>query len=99
MLGVCYYPEHWDESRWRTDARRMRELGISFVRIGEFAWSRLEPSRGNFTFEWLDRAIDVQVSRLRKLVEDDPAKPRYIQTVWGFGYVFVPDDSKLAASE
>ncbi len=50
MLGVCYYPEHWDESRWRTDARRMRELGISFVRIGEFAWSRLEPSRGTFTF-------------------------------------------------
>jgi two-component system OmpR family response regulator/two-component system phosphate regulon response regulator OmpR len=40
-----------------------------------------------------DRAIDVQVSRLRKLVESDPAKPRYLQTVWGFGYVFVPDDS------
>jgi two-component system phosphate regulon response regulator OmpR len=41
-----------------------------------------------------DRAIDVQVSRLRKLVEEDPAKPRYIQTVWGFGYVFVPDGTK-----
>ncbi len=40
-----------------------------------------------------DRAIDVQVSRLRKLVEPDPAKPRYLQTVWGFGYVFVPDGS------
>jgi DNA-binding winged helix-turn-helix (wHTH) protein len=39
-----------------------------------------------------DRAIDVQVSRLRKLIEPDPAKPRYLQTVWGFGYVFVPDD-------
>ncbi len=38
-----------------------------------------------------DRAIDVQVSRLRKLVEPDPASPRYLQTVWGFGYVFVPD--------
>lgn len=38
-----------------------------------------------------DRAIDVQVSRLRKLVEPDPAKPRFIQTVWGHGYVFVPD--------
>ena len=37
-----------------------------------------------------DRAIDVQVSRLRKLIEPDPANPRYIQTVWGFGYVFVP---------
>ena len=40
-----------------------------------------------------DRAIDVQVSRLRKLVEADPAQPRYLQTVWGFGYVFVPDGS------
>ena len=38
-----------------------------------------------------DRAIDVQVSRLRKLIEIDPAQPRYLQTVWGFGYVFVPD--------
>ena len=41
--------------------------------------------------EVFDRAVDVQVSRLRKLVEPDPAKPRYIQTVWGRGYVFVPD--------
>lgn len=40
-----------------------------------------------------DRAIDVQVSRLRKLVESDPSQPRYLQTVWGFGYVFVPDGS------
>ena len=38
-----------------------------------------------------DRAIDVQVSRLRKLVEPDPSTPRYLQTVWGFGYVFIPD--------
>ena len=41
--------------------------------------------------EVFDRAIDVQVSRLRKLVEPDPANPRYIQTVWGFGYVYMPD--------
>ena len=41
--------------------------------------------------ELFDRAIDVQVSRLRKLVEPDPANPRYIQTVWGFGYVYMPD--------
>jgi two-component system phosphate regulon response regulator OmpR len=50
----------------------------------------MELARGR-EYEVFDRAIDVQVSRLRKLVEDDPAKPRYIQTVWGFGYVFVPD--------
>ncbi|MCW9016596.1 MAG: winged helix-turn-helix domain-containing protein, partial [Kangiellaceae bacterium] len=39
----------------------------------------------------LERSIDVQVSRLRRMIEDDPAKPRYLQTVWGIGYVFVPD--------
>jgi len=39
-----------------------------------------------------DRSIDVQMSRLRRLIEVDPAKPRYLQTVWGAGYVFVPDD-------
>ncbi|MCU0803722.1 MAG: two-component system response regulator OmpR [Burkholderiales bacterium] len=51
----------------------------------------MELARGR-EYEVFDRAIDVQVSRLRKLVEPDPAKPRYIQTVWGFGYVFVPDE-------
>ena len=49
--------------------------------------------------EVFDRAIDVQVSRLRKLVEPDPANPRYIQTVWGFGYVYVPDDPAHADSD
>ena len=46
--------------------------------------------------EWdaLERSIDVQVSRLRRMIEPDPSKPRYIQTVWGVGYVFVPDGNK-----
>ncbi len=38
-----------------------------------------------------DRSLDVQISRLRKLIETDPQHPRYLQTVWGVGYVFVPD--------
>lgn len=38
-----------------------------------------------------DRSIDVQVSRLRRIIEPDPAHPRYLQTMWGFGYVFIPD--------
>lgn len=41
-----------------------------------------------------DRAIDVQISRLRKLIEPDPARPRFIQTLWGHGYVFIPDGTK-----
>ncbi|MBI2311052.1 MAG: two-component system response regulator OmpR [Betaproteobacteria bacterium] len=53
----------------------------------------MELARGR-EHEAFDRAIDVQISRLRKLVEPDPAAPRFIQTVWGFGYVFVPDGGK-----
>lgn len=58
FLGVCYYPEHWDESRWAVDAARMRECGLKQVRIGEFAWSRIEPTPGQFEWDWLDRAIN-----------------------------------------
>ena len=50
----------------------------------------MELARGR-EHEAYDRSIDVQISRLRKLLEQDPSQPRLIQTVWGFGYVFVPD--------
>jgi two-component system phosphate regulon response regulator OmpR len=53
----------------------------------------MELARGR-EYDVFDRSIDVRISRLRKLVEEDPSKPRHIQTVWGFGYVFVPDGKK-----
>jgi beta-galactosidase len=58
-LGVCYYPEHWPESDWAEDARMMKAAGIQMVRIGEFAWSRIEPRQGVYEWGWLDRAIDL----------------------------------------
>ena len=61
-LGVCYYPEHWPEDWWSDDARRMAELGLTRVRIGEFAWSRIEPEPGKFDWGWLDRAIETLAS-------------------------------------
>jgi beta-galactosidase len=57
-LGVCYYPEQWPEDRWDLYATRMRELGLAWARIGEFAWSRIEPAPEQWSWEWLDRAID-----------------------------------------
>jgi beta-galactosidase len=57
-LGVCYYPEHWPEAIWAEDAARMRAAGLTWVRIGEFAWSRLEPKPEQLDLAWLDRAID-----------------------------------------
>ncbi|MES2145417.1 MAG: beta-galactosidase, partial [Pseudomonadota bacterium] len=56
-LGVCYYPEHWPEAQWAEDAARMAKLGLTWVRIGEFAWSRMEPQPGRMEWDWLDRAI------------------------------------------
>ena len=49
-IGIDYYPEHWDRSLWEEDAARMEALGVHTVRIGEFAWSRLEPRDGEFGF-------------------------------------------------
>lgn len=57
QLGVCYYPEHWPETLWADDYRRMKDLGFSVVRLAEFAWSIFEPEEGVFSFELFDRAV------------------------------------------
>jgi beta-galactosidase len=79
-LGVCYYPEHWPEAWWAEDARRMRETGIEYVRIAEFAWSRYEPQRGQFDWAWLDRAMDVLGKAGLKIVIGTPTctPPKWI---------------------
>lgn len=59
LLGTPYYPEHWPEERWPTDARLMQEAGITRVRMGEFAWHQMEPVPGRFEFDWLRRAIEL----------------------------------------
>ncbi len=75
-LGVCYYPEHWPRSFWRDDARRMAALGVDYVRIGEFAWSRLEPEEGRLAFDWLGDAIDIlHAAGLRVVLGTPTATP------------------------
>lgn len=71
-FGVCYYPEQWPETMWADDARRMAELGITHVRIGEFAWSRMEPRAGVFEWSWLDRAVDTLAHAGLKIVLGTP---------------------------
>ena len=46
-FGVDYYPEHWPRERWQTDARMMREMGITIVRMAEFSWAKWEPREGD----------------------------------------------------
>lgn len=76
ILGVDYYPEHWEEERWPVDARLMAEAGIRVVRLAEFAWSRLEPREGDFQFAWLDRALEVLSARgIRAVLGTPTAAP------------------------
>ncbi len=56
-LGASYYPEHWPEERWPEDIRLMKEAGLTVARLGEFAWSTMEPAPGEFHFDWLARVI------------------------------------------
>lgn len=58
VLGTCYYPEHWKEEMWREDLKRMLDAGIEVIRVAEFAWSKIEPAEGEFTYEFFDRFLD-----------------------------------------
>jgi beta-galactosidase len=62
-IGVDYYPEHWPEERWSTDARLMQEAGFNVVRLGEFDWVNMEPEDGVFTFAKWDRALAALAER------------------------------------
>jgi beta-galactosidase len=82
VLGVCYYPEQWPEAQWAEDAARMAETGLTWVRIGEFAWSRMEPEPGTWDFGWLDRAIATLGAAGLKVVLGTPTAtpPRWMLT-------------------
>ncbi len=56
-LGAAWYPEQWPDDHWEQDLALMQAAGMNVVRIGEFAWSALEPSEGHYDLEWLARAV------------------------------------------
>jgi beta-galactosidase len=72
VLGAAWYPEHWPEDRWAKDLTLMQAAGINMVRVGEFAWSRMEPSEGQFDFAWLERAIALAGKHHIKVVVGTP---------------------------
>ncbi|MCL4868871.1 MAG: beta-galactosidase [Anaerolineae bacterium] len=72
QFGICYYPEQWPEDQWELDARMMQEAGLEIVRIAEFAWHKMEPSEGQFAWDWLDRVIAVLTGAGLKLVLGTP---------------------------
>ena len=86
--GADYYPEHWPEERWAQDARLMQEAGFNLVRLGEFAWSRLEPRPGRFEFSWLDRAIELLAAHGMRVVLGTPtaSPPPWLMAELGDAY-------------
>ncbi len=79
-LGVCYYPEHWPEDMWISDAQSIYKNGIRWVRIAEFAWSRIEPEPKKFDWKWLDKAVDILGNAGLKIVMCTPTAtpPRWL---------------------
>ncbi len=59
LIGVDYYPEHWERSDWEPHAKLMADGGFKIVRVAEFAWSKMESREGRYDFGWLDDAIRV----------------------------------------
>ncbi|MFD1342169.1 beta-galactosidase [Litorisediminicola beolgyonensis] len=79
-LGTCYYPEHWPRDIWEEDAARMVASGLTWVRIGEFAWKRIEPEPDVFDWGWLDDAIEVLGAAGLKIILGTPTAtpPRWM---------------------
>ncbi|MBR3069647.1 MAG: beta-galactosidase [Lachnospiraceae bacterium] len=71
--GVCYYPEHWPKEMWRDDLRRIREAGISVIRIAEFAWTIFEPVEGTFSFDFFDEFFAVAEEEGIKVIFGTPS--------------------------
>jgi beta-galactosidase len=71
-LGVCDYPEHVPWEQWKRYPQRQRELGITYVRIAEFAWSKIEPREGELDWAWLDDAVQALADAERQIVMCTP---------------------------
>jgi len=71
-LGVCYYPEHWDESLWENDLDRMLSSGIEVIRVFEFAWSMVEPQEGQLNFSFFDRFLSLATAKGMRVIMCTP---------------------------
>ena len=56
-LGAAYYPELWEEDEIEKDIARMKEAGLNCVRVGEFAWGKMEPKEGDYRLDWLKDVV------------------------------------------
>jgi beta-galactosidase len=82
LLGAAWYPEQWPESQWDADLAKMEAAHIHLVRVGEFAWSTMEPEEGRYDFAWLDHAIEKAAAHHIVVVLGTPtaAPPAWLTT-------------------
>ncbi|HEY4381940.1 MAG TPA: beta-galactosidase [Acidobacteriaceae bacterium] len=81
-LGAAWYPEQWPEAQWESDLQLMEDAHMNVVRIGEFAWSTLEPSEGRYELDWMERAIALAAKHHIAVVIGTPtdAPPAWLTT-------------------
>ena len=72
LTGVYYYPEHWDESEWDRDFKKMHDLGFEFTHFAEFAWTFMEPEEGKFFTKGDKVLIICRLSATRYLAGNNP---------------------------
>jgi beta-galactosidase len=91
-LGSAWYPEQWPESRWDADLTLMEKAGANVMRVGEFAWARMEPSEGHYDLDWLERAVRAAERHHIKIVLATPTDtpPNWMTTKY-------PDVMKIAS--
>lgn len=58
-FGGDYNPEQWPREVWREDVALMREANVNMVSVGIFSWALIEREEGVYTFDWLDRVLDL----------------------------------------
>jgi beta-galactosidase len=82
LLGAAWYPEQWPESQWEPDLAKMESAHITLARVGEFAWSTMEPSEGDYRWDWLDHAIAAAAKHHVVIVLGTPsaAPPAWLTT-------------------
>ena len=96
LLGAAWYPEQWPESHWDADLALMEAAHIHFVRVGEFAWSTMEPSEGNDQLDWLEHAIRAAEHHHIAVVLGTPsaAPPAWLTTKYPETLRTLPDGRK-----
>ena len=79
-IGVYYYPEAWPSNQWARDIANIKSMGLEFVHMGEFAWVFMEPREGEYSFDWLERNVQLCAGQGLKVVlcTPSPAPPIWL---------------------